>query len=150
MELWSIDSDKYLIYSITEKKGEEVFSPALRFLNCAPADLSAHAKGMRNLFARYAAGGSGNLTRDMFHAAGGDDIDEFRHGRLRIYCFRDPENGNVILLSHGQMKKSGRRGNKTDPADLKKAESARDRYLEAKSKSQIDIKEVPQNEKPQE
>lgn len=94
-----------------------------------------HAAGIMSLFANYAAGGTENLTSKQFHPASSSDPNIYRFGKghIRVYCFFDGP--NIIIASHGTMKKS----QKTDPKDLDKANDVRDRYFEDKDAQAIEV-----------
>jgi len=74
------------------------------------------------------------LTDATFHEASREnDIWEFIKGQLRIYCFKD-SNGQVVILSHGIIKKS----QKAKKQDIERAVTLREQYLKAKDNGTLE------------
>lgn len=106
----------------------------LDFLATAPSNYQSSAKGFKSLFQRYAQGGRQMLTDATFHEASREnDIWEFIKGQLRIYCFKD-SNGQVVILSHGIIKKS----QKAKKQDIERAVTLREQYLKAKDNGTLE------------
>ncbi|PJM89062.1 hypothetical protein CV044_12095 [Achromobacter ruhlandii] len=79
-------------------------------------------KGVRAVLRRFAELGQNGLTREAFHEVDRDEkIWEFSKGDHRIFCFLI---GKAVVLTNAAMKK----GQKVDPAEVKKAISARAIY----------------------
>ena len=130
MMLVVIAKTRYEVCAITG--ADEVEAAALEFLVGAPPNMRASARGMFQLFERYAALGRQGLTSPLFHEAGADGrIWEFVKGQLRVYCFKD-DNG-LVILTHGAVKRT----QTTATADLDRAMRARDAYLSAKALGRI-------------
>lgn len=107
----------------------------LDFIKNQPAQYRKSAKGLPALFKRYADNGREQLTLDNFHEANKQEkIWEFIKGSLRIYCFID-EGDRIVLLSHGIVKKA----KAAKRADINRAVSLRDDYLNAKAKGTLEI-----------
>jgi phage-related protein len=130
MMLVVIAKTRYEVCAITG--ADEVEAVALEFLVGAPPNMRASARGMFQLFERYAALGRQGLTSPLFHEAGADGrIWEFVKGQLRVYCFKD-DNG-LVILTHGAVKRT----QVTAKADLDRAMRMRDSYLTAKAQGRL-------------
>lgn len=126
MHIQSLCTGKFCVASIWDAalKLPEITA----FLSSVESQYQASAKGLDVLFHRYAQQGRGGLTSELFHEASKKDrIWEFKKGRLPVYCFME-EDGNVLLLSHGIVKKD----QKTKLTDIQRAATLRDHYIRAK------------------
>lgn len=109
MKLYIIEQGKNKVSGVLNELG---CCEVLEFLKSVPPNYQSSAKGFKALFQRYAQGGRQMLTDAVFHEASrGNDIWEFIKGQLRIYCFKY-SNGQVVILSHGIIKKSQKAKNK--------------------------------------
>lgn len=96
----------------------------LVWLHGLPQDMQGSAKGFKALFDRYAADGTQNLSKALFHQVDTEhQIWEFIKGRLRIFCFMD--GGKLLILTHGVVKKS----QKVDPSAVASAVVLKARYM---------------------
>ncbi|MGD9888079.1 MAG: type II toxin-antitoxin system RelE/ParE family toxin [Halothiobacillaceae bacterium] len=114
-----------------------VLPSVLDELACLPANMQAHARAMKTLFKRYAAGGRQGLTSQLFHEADKQHgVWEFIHGRVRVFCFMDQ--GALIVLTAVAIKKT----QKADAASVNASINAKQRYLEAKRCNALQIQEI--------
>jgi len=94
------------------------------FLQNVPAEMSAHADGLLDLFHRYAKSGRSGLTAMQFHEANKQNgIWSFRKGRLRVYCFLDK--GSLVIATHGCIKST----QKADTKEVQRAVKIKEKYF---------------------
>ncbi len=140
MKLINLERSRFSVHAIIEVSGENGETvPVLDFLHEKLEDkkFKGSADGYAALFQRYAEKGRQGLTTNMFHEANKQEkIWEFIKGRLRIYCFIDPD-GNAVILTHGVVKKS----QKAQKSDINAAKRKRDEYLKAKAENKLEITE---------
>ena len=104
MRIKSLCTGKFCVASLWDSVLQQ--SEITAFLSGVEGQHQASAKGLDGLFNRYAQHGRNGLTSELFHEANKKErIWEFSKGRLRVYCFME-DDGNVLLLSHGIVKKS--------------------------------------------
>lgn len=111
--------------------------PVLNFLQEQSKQYEGTVIGLKAIFERYSNKGKAGLTSDLFHEADKNEkIFQFIKGRLRIYCFVD--NGNLIILTHGSVKKT----QKADKQEVKRAIRVKQSYIEAAKRKDIEIEGV--------
>ena len=129
MDIVMLQEGQYRVAALTEKDRSGISIPALDFLESQSRSGDKAADGFRSLFELYSERGRQGVTADQFHEVDSKhNIWRFRKGRLRIYCFRDPDERSLILLTQGALKKSQR----TDKADVQGAVRMKERYLDDK------------------
>ncbi len=120
---------RYTVIALIEDGNGGDECRVLDFLTDASSQYSGSVKGLKVLFQRYGQLGRNGLTTELFHEVSkNEQIWEFIKGDLRVFCFKDPHDGSVVVLSHAIIKK----GRKTKESDVTKAKSARNVYLAAK------------------
>lgn len=128
MKLRLLSKKRFRVASVDEKNAENVET----FLHDASTQWPAHAKGCYALFDRYAEYGRQGMMADWFHEADKQcEIWQFKKGRLRVYCFLDE--GDLIILTHGSIKKS----QKADSKQVEKAVKLKIQYEQDKALNKI-------------
>jgi hypothetical protein len=126
-----VEKDNREVLAVLEDR-EPYRCPALEFLAEQPKERQGSAKGFRALFKRYAIFGRQGLTLELFHEVDKNEkIWEFIKGSLRIFCYVD--DGGIIVLSHGALKKSQKAASK----EVGQAIKNKHLYLEAKNSGQL-------------
>lgn len=128
MKLRLLSKKRFRVASVDEKNAANVET----FLHDASTQWPAHAKGCYALFDRYAEYGRQGMMADWFHEADKQcEIWQFKKGRLRVYCFLDE--GDLIILTHGSIKKS----QKADSKQVEKAAKLKVQYEQDKALNKI-------------
>ncbi len=130
MKLLKLDQGQFTVHAVCDERGKPAL---LEFLEGLGANLKANGVGMIQLLKRCAQHGPPKNS-DLKHHLG-DGICELRKGQLRVLYFTDK--GRVIICSHGLIKKTG----KVPTKDINRANTARDRYLNARHLNQLEILE---------
>lgn len=128
MKLRLLSKKRFRVASVEEKNAESVEE----FLQDASTQWPAYAKGCYALFERYAECGRQGMMADWFHEADKQgEIWQFKKGRLRVYCFLD--DGDLIILTHGSIKKS----QKADSKQIERAVHLKAQYRRDKALNKI-------------
>jgi len=117
-------------YTATTLDGND--SEIIVFLKSVPNSV---LQGFMRWIEIYCKDGRAALTGDSFREAG-PGVYRFRSGRYRLYCFFDE--GSMIVLSHGMIKKD----QKTAKKDKEAVSRLRDEYLHAKRTNTLKSKKL--------
>ena len=121
-------------YSVAALGGRKGGCPTIDFLASQAQGGNKAADGFRSLFEQYAREGRNGITAEQFHEADtSEGIWRFAKGKLRVYCFKDPDEKSLVLLTHGALKAS----QKTRKGDIQRAVGLRDKYLADKEAGNI-------------
>lgn len=134
MKLVKLHEEQLAVYAVCGNQGK---APLLDFLVNLSANLKASRDRMLRLLERCAEEGPPENRIHKHYL--GEGIFELRSGRLRVLFFTDTNNGTnkLIICSHGLIKK----GRKIPKRDIKIAQRARSRYLDAKREQRLQIQE---------
>lgn len=114
MDVVAIEEKQYCIAVLGINVSGKTECEVLNYLDTAKAGNSSLMESLASIFERYALQGRHGVTKSMFHEANSEhDIWQFRKGDHRIFCFRDPDEKRLVLLTHGNIK-SGKKANKAD------------------------------------
>jgi len=114
VDVITIEKKQYSIAVLGINVSGKTECEVLNYMDTAKAGSSSLMESLASIFERYALQGRHGVTKNMFHGANSDhDIWQFRKGNHRIFCFRDPDEKSLVLLTHGNIK-SGKKANKTD------------------------------------
>lgn len=120
------NGQRHFVKAVSDGNGRY---PSIDFLNNVEANQKGNAQMLMRLIQRF-SDGNPKCTSEQFHEAG-DGVYRFASGRLRLYCFFD---GNqMLLLTHGSLKKTQKTSNK----DLSTALSMKNAYLLAQQNNQL-------------
>ena len=131
MNVVILEAETYRVGVLGGRKGDY---PVLDFLASQAREGNKAVDGFVSLFEQYAREGRNGVTAGQFHEADASEgIWRFAKGKLRIYCFKDPDEKSLVLLTHGALKAS----QKTQKSDIQQAVSLRDQYLTDKEAGNI-------------
>lgn len=106
--------------SIVSKVTKDNFTEIEFFFDDLDSCFSSNIDGLLLIMKEHSNNGNVLLTTENCHRACTENkisIYEYRKGRLRIYWFYDELNKNIVVCSHGIIKKA----QKTDKSDKEKA-----------------------------
>lgn len=134
MDVVTIEGKQFTVAAIGENVSGKTLSPVMEYLASEKVKVTSLADAFRPIFQMYAERGRNGVTAKMFHEASKEDgIWQFSKGNHRIFCFKDDDKKQLILLSHGARKTT----RKADKSEVERAVRTRDLYLERKRAGQI-------------
>lgn len=147
MDVVALEKKQYCVAVLGENVSGITRSAVLDYMNTEKVGGSSTLMvSFAAVFESYANRGRNGVTKKMFHEANKEeDIWQFRKGNHRIFCFRDPDEKRLILLTHGNIKS----GKKVNRKDVKRAVELRNSYLAEKKKGNLrrrSIQEVLEEE----
>lgn len=130
MQIEKLTSSTYSVYTVCDNRGD---SQVLDFLTSLDGSLSNDVSRMLELLESCANQGLPRNAKICHIIDRANKIWQLRQGDLRVLFFTDK--GKMILCTHGFIKKQ----NKTPEKDIKRANSAKKVYVQAKMNNTLEI-----------